>query len=68
MKLSGKDLSRYSNKIGWFMKTSVLFTILLYEGDVTIVSHSLPTSWRENSWYRYGMNKLAYVTVTRTKQ
>jgi len=30
------------------------------ESDVTItsISQGLPTSWRENNWHRYGMNKL----------
>jgi len=62
VKLSGEDLSRYSNNwISWSKKMTVS-SLSYYESYVTItnISQSLPTSWRENSWHGYGLKKFRH--------
>jgi len=60
VKLSGEDLSRYSNKIESVVlgKNVRIITILLTKWRHNNKHcQSLPrmiTSWRENSWHRYG--------------
>jgi len=71
VKISGGDLSRYSNKIeSAGLRRCPYYHYLTKESDVTItnISQSLlgcSKSWREYGWHRYGMKKLRHcLTVT----
>jgi len=54
----GEDLSRYSNKIESDALRKCPYCHYLTQKKN--ISQSLPPSWRENSWHRYGMKKLRH--------
>jgi len=65
VKLSGEDLSSCSNKIesvGLRNKLMRIVAILLRKWchNNKHFVRACPTSWRENTWRRYGMKKLRY--------
>jgi len=65
VKLNGEDLLRYSNKIesiGLRKRPYYRYITKKVTSQQQTFRRTCPTSWRENSWYKYGMKK--YVTVT----
>ena len=60
--------------ISWFRKMSVL-SLSYWESNVTVQTFRIacPTSWRKNSWHRYGMKKLRHchpicITLHKTQE